>query len=56
MRNKTLRIEIMKKGIKHYELAEALGISKFTLSHWLQNELPKEKKEMILETINKIEV
>lgn len=54
MANLEIRQAIADKRLKHYEVAAALGINQCTLSHWLQIELPKEKKKYILGVIRKM--
>lgn len=54
MANKQIKIDLLTYGIKHYELAEALGISEFTLCRWLRKELSIDKKDMIIKTIEKL--
>jgi len=50
--NQEIREAIKKKRLRHYEVADVLGVSKETLCIWLRKELPKEKKEKILKAIN----
>ena len=52
--NTDIRQAIAKKRLKQYEVAQALGISQFTFSHWLQTELPPEKKKEIIRAIKGI--
>lgn len=54
MKNREIRVEILKKGLKHYEVAEACGVSTYTFSHWLQRELPIPKKQEILRIISEL--
>ena len=54
MNNLIIRQELNKRGIYHYKLAEAMGISEFTLCRKLRNELPKEKREEIIKIIKNI--
>lgn len=54
MYNTDIRAKIAKKGLKHLDVAKALNISPFTFSHWLQFELPQEKKKEILKVINEM--
>ena len=41
----------METGMKNYQLAELMGISEFTLSRRLRNELPIEEQEKIIALI-----
>lgn len=38
-------------GIKHWELAVAIGVDETTICRWLRKELPDEKKNHILNII-----
>lgn len=51
MKNYEIKVELMKRGMKQYELAELLGIADSALSRKLRNELPDEEKQRILEII-----
>lgn len=55
MENLEIRKAISEKKLKHYRVAQALGISPFTFSHWLQLELPAEKKKHVLNVISKMD-
>lgn len=52
--NKEIRKALVDKGIRYYEAATACGVSLYTFSHWLQVELPTEKKQAILKVIEGI--
>ncbi len=52
MKNVEIRTELMKRGMKNYELAELLGIADSALSRKLRKELPEDEKQKILEVIN----
>ena len=51
MANTDLRYEIMKSGLKNYQVATMLGVTETTFSRWLRTELPAEKKKEILEAL-----
>ena len=51
MKNMKIRQALMEVGMRNYQLAELMGISEFTLSRRLRNELPDEEQERILELI-----
>ena len=51
MKNIDIRQEIEHARIRHYELAKALGVHETTLSRWLRDDLPADKKEQILNAI-----
>ena len=50
--NQEIREALQNKGMKHWELADMLGISEFTLTRWLRKELTEDKKELLLKAIN----
>ena len=54
--NLEIRKAIAKKRLRHYEVANQCGVTSYTFSHWLQKELPEEKKNFILGEIEKIVV
>lgn len=54
MNNLEIRQAMKEKRLYNYEVASALGISEFTLSRKLRNELRQEEKEKILEVIEKL--
>lgn len=51
MANTDIRYEIMKSGLKNYQVAAMLGVTETTFSRWLRTELPAEKKKEILEAL-----
>ena len=52
--NFDVKIALIKAGVKQYEVAQALGISEYTLCRWLRKELDPERKKTILATIQRI--
>lgn len=52
--NKEIRELIQKKGIRHFEAAQACKVSQYTFSHWLQIELSPEKKKQVIQAIEKL--
>lgn len=54
MNNKEVRTAIFESNLKKYEIAEKLGVTAFTLSHWLQTELDSEKKTLVLNAIQEL--
>ena len=52
--NADIRKILIDKGIRHYEAAEACGVSLYTFSHWLQTEMKPEKKTEVLKVIEGI--
>lgn len=54
MNNKEIRILIFENNIKKYEVANKLGITPYTFSHWLQVELPQSKKAEVLNAIQEL--
>lgn len=53
-KNKEIRDSLKLSGVKQWELAERLGITEFTLSRKLRNELSLEEKCKFLNTIDTI--
>lgn len=49
--NKEVHEAMREKGLTHYEVANALGISYWTLSVWLQTELTPKREELVLAAI-----
>lgn len=49
--NADIRKVLIEKGIRHYEAAEACGVTLYTFSHWLQTEMKPEKKTEVLNAI-----
>lgn len=54
VRNKDIRK--MKGAIPYYVIAEELGISETTLYNWLKKELTPEKRDLITNAINQIQI
>lgn len=54
--NTDIRKVLIEKGIRHYEAAEACGVTVYTFSHWLQTEMKPEKKKAVLHAIRAIKV
>ena len=54
MANTDLRCEILKSGLKNYQVATMLGVTETTFSRWLRTELPAEKKQEILKAMESI--
>ena len=52
MANKIIRDELKTRGVRHWELAVALGVSEQTLVRWLRFELCEDRQ---LEMLMKIE-
>lgn len=51
MHNMEIRAEIMRTGLRHWEVAAALGISETSFSRKLRRELPEEERQRVLEVI-----
>ena len=52
--NKEVRAAISEAGLKHWQVAEKMGVSDFTFSVWLRHELRPERREEILRTIEEM--
>ena len=53
MKNKEIKIARIEKGLKQWQVAEALGIHESVFSRMLRNELPEDEKKTVLEAIAK---
>ena len=56
MANEDIRNAIMKKRLRFWEVAQALGVSAETLSRWLRVEMPEDKREKILNVVKTFEL
>lgn len=54
MNNFEIRQKMKENRLYNYEVAAALGVSEFTLSRKLRNELGQEEKTKILDAIEKL--
>lgn len=54
MENVEVRMELIRNGIKHYQLAAYLGISSCTLSRWLRLPLDEEHEKVIGDAIQSL--
>lgn len=54
MQNQDIRDIAIKSGVKLWEIAEAMGVSEWTLSRKLRKELDDEQKERIYNIIKVI--
>ena len=55
MRNQAIRQRLAQAQVKHWQLAEAMSVSEFTLSRRLRHELPAEEQARILDIIDRME-
>lgn len=53
MTNEDLRKIVQVSGLKWWQVADAAGISSYTLSTWLRHELEGEKKQRVTDAIEK---
>ena len=51
--NEKIRTALEKSRMRHWELADLLGISESTLVRWLRKELPEEEQKRIVSIIKK---
>ena len=52
MANNAIRQQIAEAGLKHWEVADAAGISEATLCVWLRKPLANERRRRVLAAIN----
>lgn len=53
-KNEEIRTQAKNKNIKHWQIADYLGISEATLTRKLRHDLSPEEKERVLKAIEKI--
>lgn len=51
--NQDIRKAIKAAGVYHWQVADAMGKSQYTLSVWLRKPLKGEKREIVLSAIEK---
>lgn len=51
--NRDIQEKIKAAGLYQYEVAKLCGVSETTMVRWLRDELPDDKREMILAAIEK---
>ena len=49
--NQTIREAAKRKGVKHWQIAEYLGISEPTIMRWLRAPLSPEREKAVMEAI-----
>lgn len=54
MSNVDIRTMILQNGLKHYEVANEIGVSDSTFCRRLRSELPQKQKKEIIEAIERI--
>ena len=54
IKNLDVRMEIMKRGLKNYQVAEFIGVTETTFSKWLRTEMTPSKKEEVIKAINEL--
>lgn len=54
MPNAHIKETLNKNRVYHWEVAKRLGVSEMTLFRWLRQDLPEDKKQLILKAITEI--
>lgn len=54
MKNQEIRNRIIKAGLKHWQVAEATGVSQYTLCVWLRTELTGERLKRVESVIDRL--
>lgn len=54
MNNIEIRESIKRRGVKYWQVADALSVSAPTLTIWLRHELPPTKKQRIMQAIEEV--
>lgn len=52
--NRDIRHAALLADVRHWEICERMGISEPTLTRWLRQELPEEKRQRILDAIKEL--
>ena len=52
--NQEIRKIIKESGLEKYQIANEIGITVYTFSHWLQTDLSEERKTRILKAIENL--
>ena len=54
MNNYEIRSHALKRGVRHWQIAKKMGLTEFSFSRILREELPEEKKAKIIHLIDEI--
>lgn len=54
MANAEIKAMIRQRRLYQYEVANELGVSEYTLCVWLRNELNPERKQKVLEAMERL--
>lgn len=54
-RNLDIRNKIERQGLLYHRVAARIGISPYSLSHWLMTDLTPERKALILKAIDELQ-
>lgn len=52
--NMKIREEVLRNGLRYYQVAAAMGISENTFFRWLRSDLPPEKEGRVLQAIDEL--
>ena len=55
MNNTEIRKKILQLGLKYWQIADAMGISSYTLSVWLRHELTGSRLERVRSAIEDLQ-
>lgn len=55
MHNTRIRQLIKNSRLYHYEIANKIGVSEYTLCKWLRNELTDKQRERIMQAIEELQ-
>jgi len=56
MNNREIRMKIFEKNLKKCDVANHIGITVYTFSHWLQTEMNTERKQTVLNAIQELSI
>ena len=54
MNNREIRTAIFENDLRKTDVARALGITPFTLAHWLHEELTDKQRERVMKAIQEL--
>ena len=54
MCNTEIRVAMVRAGLKHYQVAEAMGVADESFSRWLRHELPEDRQKQIMAVIKQL--
>lgn len=53
-KNQDIRALLKKSRVRHYEVADVMGVDRTTFSRWLQKEMTPSRKQSVREAVEKV--